>query len=65
MAKHTVLLTIGMAVLALMLTACASNGGSNGDSVISNRCITYQELTELMKKGAVDLIHTVVKQECP
>ena len=65
MAKRTVLLTAGMAVLALMLTACVPNGGGNGDVVIHNRCITYQELMELMKKGAVELTHAVVRQECP
>ena len=67
MAKHTVLLTAGMAVLALMLTVCVPDGGGNGDGdiVMSNRCITYQELMELMKKGAVELTRVVVRQECP
>ena len=65
MAKRTVLLTAGMAVLALMLTACAPDGGGDGDIVMSNRCITYQELMGLMKKGAVELTHVVVRQECP
>lgn len=64
MTKHTVLLTAGMAVLALMLTAC--NGGGSGGISRSGGCITLKEMSELIKKnGSASFDRVVVRQECP
>ena len=48
MTKQTVLLTAGVAVLALMLTAC--NGGGNGGFSQSGGCITLKEMNETDKE---------------
>ena len=64
MTKQTVLLTAGVAVLALMLTAC--NGGGNGGFSQSGGCISLKEMKKLIKKkGDVSLHGVDVKQECP
>ena len=67
MTKHTLLLMAGVAVLALMLTACSTdNRRGNGDFSQTGGCLTMKELMELIKKkGSVSLSGVVVKQECP
>ena len=57
MTKQTVLLTAGVAVLALMLTAC--NGGGNGGFSQSGGCITLKEMRKLIKKKGDVSLHGV------